>query len=135
MWTRLSWKIRLRSIDTLGPIFDRVVSGDIKRLHAIAAKSTNGPDSVKSRPSSMIFLKTLLQQLQERFRRGIRLRERGYRRLFENLRLGQIRSLLRDVGISNLRFRRRFAGDLGLSQTNGVLEIVLAGSHCALNVT
>ena len=75
-----------------------------------------------------------MQELQERFRRGVGLSQRGHGGLLQHLRFGQIRRFGRDIGVSNLRFRGRLVGDLRLSQTDGVLEIVFAGSDSALDV-
>jgi hypothetical protein len=51
----------------------------------------------------------------------------------ENLGLGQVGSLDRNVCIADTRFGGGEAGDLRLGQVDGVLQIVLAGTDATLN--
>jgi len=95
-----------------------------------------GSFSVKNRPGRTKTLgpsdywRNLLEQLQESLRRGIGLRQCGNGRLLQHLDLVRLR-LPCDVRVSNARLRRRIVGDLGLGQTDGVVQIVFAGADRA----
>ena len=100
-------------------------------------QNKTGPLSVENRPrlfKTLGLLQTaLLQQLQERLRRRVGLRQGSDRGLLQDLRLGQVGRFRSDVRVANRRLRSREAGDLRLRQLDGVVQLVFAGSDGSLD--
>ena len=79
--------------------------------------------------------KLAFQKREDRLRSGIRLRESRERSLLKNLRLGQIRRFLGDIGIFDAGLRRREVRDLRLRQIGRVIQLVFTGADDTLRET